>query len=122
MRRGLGLGFVACLVACSGTSRGLEAYRNDTQQLLDSRSAQIRSCYDAALKADATLAGTVAVNFVVEEKTGTIGMAALDPAKTTAPRALGDCVLGAVQGLKLEPPDHNEGRASFVWEFKPAAS
>ena len=122
MRQGLGLWICASLAACSGTSRGLEAYRNDTQQLLDGRNAQIRSCYNTALKADATLAGTVTVNFVVEEKTGTFGMAALDPAKTTAPRALGDCVLGAVQGLKLDPPDHNEGRASFVWEFKPAAS
>jgi hypothetical protein len=29
-------------------------------------------------------------------------------------------VLKAVEGLKLDPPDRNEGRATFVYEFKPA--
>ena len=47
--------------ACSGTSRGLEAYRTDTQNLLATRDAQVKSCYDDALKTDAKLTGTVTV-------------------------------------------------------------
>ena len=113
---------VALLVVvggCSGTARGLEAYRTDTQHLLESRSAQVQSCYDTALSSDGKAAGTVAVQFVVEKKTGVVTKATLDTKRTTAPQAVGDCVLKAVDGLKLDPPDRNEGRATFVYEFKP---
>jgi hypothetical protein len=108
--------------ACSGTARGLEAYRADTAKLLDSRSAQLQSCYDAALKGDNKLAGTVTVQFVVEKKTGSITDATVDAAHSTAPPALGDCVVKAIDGLKLDPADRNEGRATFVYEFKPASA
>lgn len=110
---------VAATEACSGTARGLEAYRSDTQNLLASRDAQIKSCYDDALKSDDKLAGTVTIRFVVEKKTGELSGATVDAAKSTAPKPLGDCVLTAMKGLKLVPPDKNEGRASFVYEFKP---
>ncbi|HEU4731659.1 MAG TPA: AgmX/PglI C-terminal domain-containing protein [Kofleriaceae bacterium] len=110
---------VAGLAACSGTSRGLEAYREDTGKLLETRSAQLRSCYDDALKTNATLAGTVTVQFIVEKKTGMISNAKVEPDKTTAPPALGDCVIKAIDGLVLAPPDRNEGRATFTYEFKP---
>ncbi len=108
------------LAACGGTARGLEAYRTDTQHMLEARNAQLQSCYDEALKADAKAAGTVAVQFVVEKKTGVVTGAALDPKRTTAAPPLGQCVLKAVDGLKLDPPDRNEGHATFVYEFKPA--
>jgi hypothetical protein len=108
--------------ACSGTARGLEAYRADTEKLLDTRSAQLQSCYDAALKDNSHLAGTVTVQFVVEKKSGTILNAAVDAAHSTAAPPLRDCVVKAVDGLKLDPADRNEGRATFVYEFKPAAS
>ena len=111
---------VALAVACSGTARGLEAYRTDTQKLLSTRDPQLKSCYDDALKTDPKLAGTVTVEFVVEKKTGEVSGPTIVPAKSTAPKALGQCVLNAVMGLKLQPPDKNEGRASFVYEFKPA--
>jgi hypothetical protein len=108
--------------ACSGTARGLEAYRADTEKLLDTRSAQLQSCYDAALKDNSHLAGTVTVHFVVENKSGTITSAAVDAAHSTASPALGDCVVKAIDGLTLDPGDRNEGRATFVYEFKPTAS
>lgn len=108
------------LGACGGTARGLEAYRTDTQHTLESRNAQIQSCYDAALAKDAKAAGTVAVQFTVEKKTGQFTAAALDPKRTTASPLLGDCVLTAVKDLKLDPPDKNDGHATFVYEFKPA--
>jgi hypothetical protein len=109
------------MTACSGTARGLEAYRTDTQKLLDTRSAQLQSCYDDALKANTKLAGTVTVQFVVEKKSGTIMNAVVDAPHSTAPAPLGDCVVKAIDGLTLDPADRNEGRATFVYEFKPAS-
>jgi TonB family protein len=110
------------LAACGGTARNVEVYRSDTQNLLATRDGQLKGCYDAALKADAKAAGTVAIQFTVEKKTGEVTNATIDKTKTTAPEALGGCVLEAVKGLKLDPPDRNEGRATFVYEFKPATT
>ena len=107
------------LAACGGTARGLEAYRNDTQRLLETRNGELQACYDDALKADGKAAGTVAVQFVVAEKTGEVTKATIDPKRTTASQALGACVLKAVAGLRLDPGDKNEGHATFVYEFKP---
>ena len=47
-----------------------------------------------------------------------ISHAAVDAARSNAPAALGQCVVHAVDGLVLAPPDRNEGRATFVYEFK----
>jgi hypothetical protein len=110
---------VASLGACSGTARGLEAYRTDTNNLLETRSAQLESCYSDALKTDEKLAGTVTVQFIVEKKTGVIAKPVVDPANSTAPPVLGECVVKAIDGLVLTPPDRNEGHATFVYEFKP---
>ena len=114
-----------CLIlaaACGGTSRGLEAYRTDTQRVLETRNAALKSCYDNALRSNANLTGTVTIRFVVEKGTGAIKGTSVDGAGTSPPNLLGDCVLQALDGLKLEPPDRNEGQATFVYEFKPAAT
>ncbi|MEO8845306.1 MAG: AgmX/PglI C-terminal domain-containing protein [Kofleriaceae bacterium] len=117
------VGFVMIgTVGCSGTARGLDAYRTDTQALLDTRNPQLQTCYDEALKANAKLAGTVTVSFVVEKKSGAIASPMVDAAKSTAPAPLGDCVVKAIQGLQLTPGDRHEGRATFVYEFKPTVA
>lgn len=116
------LSLAASLAACTGTARGLEAYRTDTNNLLETRRAQIQRCYEDALKTDARLAGTVTVQFIVEKQTGTIADAAVEQDKTTAPPVLGQCVVKAINGLVLAPPDRNEGRATFVYEFKPTSA
>ena len=108
-----------CVIAGCGTARDVDAYRSDTEKLLQTRSDQVKGCYDEALKSDRTLAGTVAVSFIVAKDTGVISQATIDQAKTTAPPTLGQCVLHAVEGLKLDPGDRNEGHATFVYEFKP---
>jgi hypothetical protein len=41
MSRWLAAGLVATAAACGGTARGLEAYRNDTGALLETRTAQL---------------------------------------------------------------------------------
>jgi len=114
------LGVLAGMVACAGTSRGLEAYRTDTSSLLGTRSAQVKACYDDALKTDANLAGMVTVQFIVEKQTGVVAHAAVALDQTSAPPALGQCVVKALDGLVLAPPDRNEGRATFVYDFKPS--
>jgi hypothetical protein len=107
-------------VACTGTARGLEAYRTDTQALLETRDAQLQQCYDDALKTDDKLAGTVTVDFVIEKKTGAIENPIVNVTKSTASAPLGDCVIKAIQGLVLAPGDRHEGHATFVYEFKHA--
>ena len=119
LSRWLAAGLVASAAACGGTARGLEAYREDTSKLLETRTAQLQSCYGDALKTDAKLSGTVAVQFVVEPRTGAITRPSVDHSKSTAPPVLGDCVVKAIDGLTLAPPDREEGRATFVYEFKP---
>jgi hypothetical protein len=114
--------YLIILTACGGTSRGLEAYRADTQKLLETRNVALKSCYDDALRSNAKLTGTVTIRFVVEKQTGAIRSASVDGAGTSAPNVLGECVLQAMNGLKLEPADRNEGQATFVYEFKPAAT
>jgi hypothetical protein len=115
-------GLLVSAAACAGTARAPEAYRTDTNNLLETRSAQLRSCYEDALKTDAKLAGTVTVQFIVEKQTGAIANAAVEQDKTTAPPILGQCVVKAVDGLVLAPADRNEGRATFVYEFKPTSA
>jgi len=105
--------------ACSGTARNLETYRADTQQALATRDPQLKSCYDDALKSDRMVSGKVTVQFVVAKDTGAFTNASVDPQNTTAPNPLWQFVLRVVDGLKLQPGDKHEGRATFVYDFKP---
>ena len=106
--------------ACSITARSPDQYRDDTQALLQTRREQIGSCYDVALKTYPTSAGRVTVRFTVEEDTGKITSLAIDDAASSAPPALRECVLRALGGLALAPPDARPGDATFVWEFSPS--
>lgn len=110
---------------CSFMVRDAETYQKDTQALLETRSGAIKACYDETLKGDATAQGRVTVRFKVEKETGNIVDVQLDPAGTTAPETLGQCVTTALGGLVLTPPDEQDGIASFTYEFvinPPAAS
>ena len=106
-------------LGCGGTARSVEVYRADTQQLIQTRSGAIKTCYDAALSSDHKLAGTVTVTFVVEKKTGQVTKSSVVAGKSSAPPALGNCILQALAGLTLDPPDRNDGEATFIYEFKP---
>ena len=110
------------LAACSATKRSPTAYRQDTQAVLETRRDRIASCYDKALDTNPQTSGLVTVRFVVEKKTGTFVKATVDPTRTNASEALVLCVLGAVNGLVLTPPDASEGQATFVYDFQPAAA
>jgi hypothetical protein len=112
---------VLVVIAACGTARNADTYRADTQKLLASHEPALKKCYDSALESDAKAAGMVAVHFTVKRKTGAVTHAALDKKGTTAPDAVGDCVLEAVRGLTLAPADRHDGNATFVYEFKPPA-
>jgi len=112
----------ATTAACSMRTRAPDEYRDDTQALLETKRAEIKTCYDAALKGFPTTGGTVTVRFVVESETGKVASASVDEGRSTAPPQLRDCVLRAMDGLVLTPGDGNEGQATFTWEFRPATT
>lgn len=125
MRKTIGLltllAAVSTSVGCSFIARGEDQYRTDTRTVLSEREGQIQGCYDKALEADAALSGSVVVQFTVEKKSGSLtGVAAAEG--STAPAALTDCVLTALDGLQLKPEDRRDGQATFTYTFSgPAA-
>lgn len=111
--------FVVGLISagCSFHARDADGYRKDTRTLLESKSGDIKACYDAALTKDPKVSGSVIVHFTVEKKTGTVKEAKVDAA-STAPAELSQCVVTAIQGLVLDPPDARDGDATYSWEFQ----
>ncbi len=111
------LAALASSTGCSFAVRDAETYKQDTQALLDTRSGAVKACYDETLKTDATAQGRVTVRFRVEKDTGNIVDVQVDPAGTTAPESLSQCVTTALGGLVLQPADENDGIASFTYDF-----
>ncbi len=109
---------VTATTACQFHARSAEKYRDATQELLLTSQNEIQSCYDDILKQDKSAQGLVKINFTVQKDTGTIVDPAVDADGTTAPPALGECVVNSIQGLALTPPDARDGLASFTYEFK----
>ncbi|MCA9694841.1 MAG: AgmX/PglI C-terminal domain-containing protein [Myxococcales bacterium] len=104
--------------ACTCIARGVDQYRTDTRSLVETKNSAIKACYDRELAKDANLNGDVVINFTVEKKTGVITGAAVDSEASSAPPALGDCIVQAVEGLTLDPYDQRDGIATFTWRFK----
>jgi hypothetical protein len=102
---------------CSFNARSPEQYRDDTAALLQTKNTAIKTCYDGVLRSQPGSKGTVTVRFKVEEETGRIKDIAVDPARTTAPGPVAECVAKELNGLVLQPPDARDGSAIFAWEF-----
>ena len=111
------LASVAGALTCSCAARNAEMYRDDTRKLLEKKNAEIHQCYNEVLKTDPTASGTVVVKFTVQSDTGKIVDAEIDPQRSGAPPALGVCIQQAITALTLDPPDGNDGQATFVYEF-----
>ncbi|MDX2051063.1 MAG: AgmX/PglI C-terminal domain-containing protein [Polyangiaceae bacterium] len=109
-------------LGCTFIARGPDDYRKDTRAVLEQRQADVKTCYDAALKADPGAKGIVAVKFKVEKETGKIVNAAIAADQTSAPAALGECVVKSLNGLVLDPPDKRDGEGTFVWDFQPGTA
>ena len=119
------LGLFSLLAAAAGCefhARSPEDYRDVTQALLDTKAQDIKACYDGALKGQKDLQGRVTVQFVVEAETGAIKDVKVDPAGTTAPEVLSQCVTNSVSGLALTPPDKRDGIATWVYDFTPGGA
>lgn len=114
-----GLAIAAVAQACSFSARSPDDYRKVTGDLLATRADQLRACYDAALVANPAVGGVVVVSFKVEADSGKLLNPVFDPARTTAPEPLQQCVTAALDGLAVDPPDQRDGNATFSWEFKP---
>ncbi|MCH2109971.1 MAG: AgmX/PglI C-terminal domain-containing protein [Polyangiaceae bacterium] len=109
---------LSSVVGCQFHARSPEDYSKETQALVAKKRDQIESCYTKVLESDQKAEGVVAVKFKVAPKTGEVASAELDTKATTAPEAVGQCVLDAMKGLQLDPPDQREGVASFQMTFE----
>lgn len=108
---------IVVAAGCMAT-RSPRQYRDDTHTLLETRGTKLEACYEQALVGDPGVAGRVTIHFVVQRRTGNVVNVLVDADGSTAPEGLVLCVLQAVDGLRLVPPDSREGRATFVYEFK----
>jgi hypothetical protein len=108
----IGFALVA-MTGCSVAIRDADHYRDDVAKVLETKNADVKSCYDTILKTNKTAAGSVTVKFTVEHKTGVF-----KDIKTEGPAELGTCVSNALQGLTLAPPDDGHaGDATYTYEF-----
>lgn len=104
------------LAGCEYHARGPEDYRSVTREVIETRTSQIQSCYDDVLKTDKAAKGSVTVHFFVQEETGAFQNIEALPS-STAPEALQKCVVSALEGLVLAPPDARKGDATFSFDF-----
>jgi hypothetical protein len=115
----LALGLLAVPLAVGCIARSPEQYRDDTAKLLETKSGEIKDCYDAHIKDETNrnARGSVVVEFKVKEDTGTFEAVRADDKRSTAPAAVQSCVVDAIGDLALKPADAREGDATFTWEF-----
>ena len=108
----------ATSMGCTFIARSPEQYRDDTRAVLESAAAGLKTCYDGVIKGNKSATGTVTVRFTVEQETGIIKDAQVDAEQSTAPAPVQDCVMQSLGGLKLDPPDARDGKATFTYEFE----
>jgi hypothetical protein len=111
-------GILPSLAACSGSfyARSPDDYRLATRALLESKESSFKQCYEGVLTGTPDASGSVAVSFVVEEKTGKI-VAPQSLPESTAPEPLRECVVKGLDGLALDPPDQRKGVATVTFDF-----
>lgn len=110
------VGLLGLASGCEFHARSPEDYRSVTRALIETRTSQIQSCYDATLKTDKEAKGSVVVHFFVQPDTGALSDVEALPS-SSAPEALQQCVVTALGGLVLQPPDARQGDATFSFEF-----
>lgn len=105
---------------CGFAARSPDMYRDDTKAVLDTKSNDIRACYDGILQGQPGIGGRVTVKFDVMADDGKISNVVVDKASTTAPAPVAECVTKSITGLTIAPPDARLGQATFTWEFSQA--
>jgi hypothetical protein len=108
---------VVALTGCGAAVRSPDMYRDDTKAVLVTKNAEILACYDGVLKSTPDAHGRVTLRFDVETEQGKITNVSVDPAGTTAPAPVTECVTRSIGGLGLSPPDGNKGEGTWTYEF-----
>jgi len=98
------------LMTSACIARGPDDYRQVTRSLVDTKQAEIESCFGEQ-------PASVVVTFTVEKKTGKISNPTIDSAKSDAPDEVGECVVAKIDGLALAQPDMRDGAATFTWKL-----
>lgn len=114
--------FAIAASGCSFHARDAESYRKVTREVLETRNGDIKSCYDKALQKDPKASGKVTVAFMVEKDTGAIKNVDAKSKLSDAPANLQKCIVNALEGLKIDPPDARDGKATFTWRMKAGKS
>jgi hypothetical protein len=108
-------------VACGGAVRVGDAYRDDTAKMLQAQAnPKIQGCFAGLVRSTpnpAGLAGATTVQFTVAKETGLVTNPSIVAASTTTQDPVNQCVLAALNGAKLDPPDNVDGMATFAWQF-----
>ncbi|MFV8753971.1 AgmX/PglI C-terminal domain-containing protein [Nannocystaceae bacterium ST9] len=115
----------ASSLGCALMARDTPTYESDTSALLDSRADELQACYDKQLAFNPQLAGKLTITFTVEKKSGKVTQLSWDKNRTSVSEGLATCVVGALEGLELDPVDQRDGVATFTYTFRnntPAAS
>lgn len=125
MRKTTALYIVASLAlgaigaGCSFIARDTETYKADNRSLLETKTSDVKACYDAALAGNPSLKGDVVLSYTIEKKTGKLTNMTVLTEKSTAPETLQNCVMSAVEGLTFPKPDRRDGIVqSFTWTFQ----
>jgi hypothetical protein len=115
---------LAALAGCGGgfAVRSPEMFAADTQKVLAPKNGDILTCYDGVLKSTPGVGGKVTVHFEIPKAedpgAGTITNVKVDPAGTTAPPQVADCVTRNITGAgSLSPADQHVGEGTAAWEF-----
>ena len=103
--------------ACSGALRSPEMYRDDTAKVFETKTGDMKSCYDDVLKSKPGVGGTVTVKFTWSSEDGTLKDTVVDPAGSSAPAEVQQCVTKALTGLTLDPKDAKDGMGTWKFEF-----
>lgn len=113
------LSLMAFGAGCSFIARDVDTYKKDNRALLETKTPEVRACYDTALAQNPSTSGDVVISYTIEKKTGKLTNVAVLSDKTTAPEGLQNCVMSALEGLKLARPDQRDGQVqSFTWSFQ----
>jgi hypothetical protein len=113
----ISVALVGLQTGCSFAARNPETYRDDIQAALEAKNAEIQSCYDGVLASMPRAHGRVTVSFEVETEQGRVTNVRMDPANTTAPPAVAECVTRNIEGVAIHPPDQRTGIGTWVYDF-----
>jgi hypothetical protein len=109
---------------CSGgfAVRDAGMFVKDTTPIIHTKDADILACYDGVLKGSPGAGGKVTVHWEIPKAddpgAGTLTKVTVDPAGTTAPPEVAQCVTKNLEGIgTLNPKDQNPGQGTGSWEF-----